>query len=317
MSDTTAAARRSTGEPEDPRQRRDAVLVFNTQSRQGNSASRRVRQRLTDQGWTIAEEHLIEDPDRQLGSVLTKVAEQQPGLVILGSGDGTVAAMVNALAGSRTVLGYLPLGTTNNFARGLGLPLALDDALDVVLSGRLGRVDLGVASGPGHERRYFANMVAMGASARIAGEITNDVKRTLGRLAYPITGARTMLHHKAFSAEVTSGSTIWRIRTHQLNVSNAGQYAGSAIAADVGPQDGLLTAYALGGAWRITTVLSAARQVLTSWETVERKGHLLGADFAIRTDRPVEIEMDGESFGTTPVNLAVAPGALRVVLPTR
>src|SRR5690242_20366013 len=69
------------------------------------------------------------------------IAERGDPLLIVGGGDGTVAAAAAALAGTETLLGILPLGTLNHFARDLGIPTTLDEAAKLLAGRTERRVD--------------------------------------------------------------------------------------------------------------------------------------------------------------------------------
>ena len=81
-----------------------------------------------------------------------------PLLLVVGSGDGTASELAGRLAYRDTVLGVLPLGTTNNLARSLGLPLELKDAIDVIAEGRVATADLGAY----HSARPVARDASIG-----------------------------------------------------------------------------------------------------------------------------------------------------------
>src|SRR5438477_2668970 len=70
------------------------------------------------------------------------IAERGDPLLVVGGGDGTVAAAAAALVGTETLLGILPLGTLNHFARDLGLPLNMDEAARVIAGRSERRVDV-------------------------------------------------------------------------------------------------------------------------------------------------------------------------------
>ena len=72
----------------------------------------------------------------------------QPDLLIVGGGDGSISEAARRLAYRDMALGILPLGTTNNFAGTLGLPLNLAGATDVLAAGKVADVDLGRAATP-------------------------------------------------------------------------------------------------------------------------------------------------------------------------
>jgi YegS/Rv2252/BmrU family lipid kinase len=289
---------------------REAVLLVNVRSRRGAMLHGSVRRMLEARGFTVTAEHLVDDPAEQLPTVLPRILAARPPLLVVGSGDGTIAAVVDHLAHTDTVLGYLPLGTTNNFGRSLGLPLDVPAAVDVLAGGTVSRVDLGRVNGD-----YFANLVSVGVSAAVAGRTPHLLKRHLGRVAYAATAATTLLTHRPFVAEVTSGDTTWRVRTHQLNVANGRMHAGTAIADDISLDDRLLVAYSLGGASRLSTVAAAARHALTPWQPLERKGYLTGTHFRITTEVPMDVDVDGEVSGRTPIDVEVTARALRILVP--
>jgi diacylglycerol kinase (ATP) len=292
------------------RRERKAVLLVNVRSRRGARHHRQVRAMLEARGFVITAEYLVDDPAAQLSRLLPEILAARPPLLVVGSGDGTIAAVVDHLAHSDTVLGYLPLGTTNNFGRSLGLPLRLGAAVDVIAHGKVADVDLGSVNGD-----FFANLVSVGVSAAVAGHTPHELKRRIGRGAYAATALRILLTHRPFVAEVTSGDTTWRVATHQLNIANGRMHAGTAIAADASLDDRLLIAYVLGGATRLSTIQAAVHQALTPWQPVERKGYLTGTEFHVSTDVPQPVDVDGEITGQTPIHVTLSPQALRVLVP--
>ena len=82
--------------------------------------------------------------------------------VVAAGGDGTLGTVAGALAGTDKPMGVLPLGTRNHFARDLGIPLALDEAVEQIASGVVRRVDLGEVNG-----RIFLNNSSIGLYPRI------------------------------------------------------------------------------------------------------------------------------------------------------
>lgn len=82
-------------------------------------------------------------------------------LIVVGGGDGTIGAAAAALAHRPCALGILPLGTRNHLARQLGIPLDLDDAARVAVSGQRRRIDIGAAGD-----RVFVNNASFGIYVR-------------------------------------------------------------------------------------------------------------------------------------------------------
>src|SRR3954470_9770908 len=85
------------------------------------------------------------------------IAERGDPLLIVGGGDGTIAAAASALAGTGTSLGILPLGTLNHFARDLGIPNALNEAAKLIAAKTEKRVDVAEMND-----RVFINNSAVG-----------------------------------------------------------------------------------------------------------------------------------------------------------
>ena len=124
------------------------------------------------------------------------IAERGRTLLIVGGGDGTVGAAASALAGSDALLGILPLGTLNHFARDLGIPTDLDDAAALIASRSERRVDVAEMNG-----RTFINNSAIGLYPLMV--VDRDLQRKrLGRskrLAMLVASLRTLVrfgHHR-------------------------------------------------------------------------------------------------------------------------
>ncbi|MEN6343447.1 MAG: diacylglycerol kinase family protein, partial [Methanospirillum sp.] len=138
-------------ETEAEREPMRAVLVVGAGARRGQHLFYAVRQRLEDRGVHLVGEYLVDNADEALERVRSAVYNGVP-LVIVGGGDGTIRAVLPAVARQKVVLGILPLGTANNFARSVGVPMDLVGAVDAIASGRSTAVDLGVING-----EFFAN----------------------------------------------------------------------------------------------------------------------------------------------------------------
>jgi YegS/Rv2252/BmrU family lipid kinase len=289
------------------RRDRRAVLVVNRRSRRGARLWKRAEALLRARGLELTATLMVTRPDT-LDAIVERALADRPPLLVLGGGDGTAATVAGHLAGTDTVLGYLPLGTTNNLARVLGIPRRLDRAVDLLARGRVVDIDLGVANG-----RYFANMASMGVSVAVSDHTPHRLKRRLGRAAYALTGAAALPGHRPFAADVTVDGVAYRVVTHQLNIANGSVHAGSRIAVDAGIDDGLLVAYTLGGPSRWSTATGTVVQAVTPHRTLVRKGHLVGRRILVGTDPPRPVELDGENVSATPLDITVARNALLIM----
>ena len=100
------------------------------------------------------------------GKDLTAVAKQavvgDPKTIVAAGGDGTVSSVAAEVAGTRNVLGVLPLGTLNHFARDLHVPLQLRSAVRTVVDHHVVAIDVGDVNG-----RVFINNSSLGIYAHI------------------------------------------------------------------------------------------------------------------------------------------------------
>lgn len=101
--------------------------------------------------------------------------ESRPPVIVAAGGDGTLGAVADAVRGTQTALGVLPLGTLNHFARDLGIPLELDAAVRTVVAGKRAAVDVGEVNGT-----CFLNNASLGLYPDIVRERKRQQRR-LGR----------------------------------------------------------------------------------------------------------------------------------------
>ncbi|MEO5721303.1 MAG: diacylglycerol kinase family protein, partial [Chthoniobacterales bacterium] len=113
------------------------------------------------------EEAMIQHPDekKDLSALAQEAAQGSDELIVAGGGDGTISAVAGELADTGKRLGVLPLGTLNHFAKDLGIPLELSDAIDTILQGVVTDVDVGEVNG-----RVFINNSSLGLYPRIVSD---------------------------------------------------------------------------------------------------------------------------------------------------
>ena len=92
-----------------------------------------------------------------VSSLAASLARSGHEIVVAAGGDGTVSAVASELAGSGMILGILPLGTLNHFAKDVGIPLTLPEAMDILAEGHVVKVDVGDING-----RVFINNISLG-----------------------------------------------------------------------------------------------------------------------------------------------------------
>lgn len=291
------------------RAHRRAALVVNTRSRRGRRHYPAVLAGVRAAGFDL----LGTFPVGQAGGLdasLSAAMDLRPDLLIVGGGDGTICEAARRLAHADAALGLVPLGTTNNFARTLGIPLTLAGAIGVLAGGKVADVDLGQAGDT-----VFANLVSVGLSVQVAGSVPHRLKRVAGRAAYPLTALAALPRHRAFRATVTAGNQTFEAETHQLNIANGSFHAGRPITGDTGADDRLLLAYQLGGPGRASLISATLQHVASgARRTWAEPAFLAVSELWLETDPPLPLDVDGEIRGHTPTRIVLAPEALRVMV---
>lgn len=287
------------------------LLLVNGHSRRGRDQFQTAISLLGEAGLEIKEAILARDK-AETGRLLKREIAEGANMVIVGGGDGTLSTCADFLAGTPVAMAVLPLGTGNTFARSIGLPLDLREAIQTIASGHIEPIGVGKCNG-----QVFLNSVSLGFSASLAGMLTGEVKKKLGLLAWPVTGLKLAARHRPLRLRVSSEEATFVARTHQLLIAN-GRYVAGGIKAseDASLQDDALTVFALGGSSRNEFLKSAVHWILhhdfkgpgtRSFETKKVSVHSLG--------RAARANIDGELNQKTPLKIEIWPNALRVVVP--
>ncbi|MFC6084500.1 diacylglycerol/lipid kinase family protein [Sphaerisporangium aureirubrum] len=289
---------------------RRLVLVVNTRSRRGRHLYFEALRILRDEGFRPLRTFAVTDPTR-LPEIFGEALSLEPDLLVVGGGDGSLSEAVKHVAHRDVALGVLPLGTTNNFARSLGLPLDLGKAIKVFSVGKVADIDLGVAGD-----RAFANLASFGVSVEVAGTVKPWLKRILGRAAYPLTALTVLPRHQAFRAFITVDGRRHELLTHQLNIANGRYHGGWQIAKDISIDNRRLVAYQLGSGRRLRLLAETLVRATTGrWRSLAGGPFVTGAEMLIETDPPLPADVDGEVRLRTPLTIRTEPNGLRVMVP--
>lgn len=295
-----------------PVRRVDRVaVVVNTAARSGARALPQVESALREAAERV-EVHPAQGGER-LGDALEAAVASGPDLLVVGGGDGTIGCAADLVAHSRTVLGVLPLGTANDFARTLGIPADLTAAVRTLVEGKVVDVDLGRVDG-----RAFLNVASLGLSVAVTRALTPGIKRRLGRFAYPAATLAAYRRHRPFAArvELDDGTVLELADLMQVAVGNGRHYGGGmTVAPSASIDDHLLDVYAVEQG-RLRDHVSIARLLRTGHLVEhERVHHLTTRRLRLVTDEPLEVNLDGEIAATTPATFEVDRNALHVVVP--
>ncbi len=311
--------RTSSGEDGEPPRRDRAALVVNP-TKAGADDARRLLLRLSrEKGWEdpLVLETTVADPGE---GQAREAVDQGATVVIAAGGDGTVRAVGGALVGTSVALGILPLGTGNLLARNLDVVLDRPEwALRTALSGQSALIDTGsLRVDPDGPARTFLVMAGIGFDAEVMGTVNEDLKDRVGWLAYAEAGSRKLLGHRVDVTVTTDDGEERQAKIRSIVAGNCGRLQGGVwLFPDAEIDDGLLDLLIVS-----PRNLAEWVGVLTSiiGKRVRRGLHtatLQGETFTIRASEGVEVQVDGDAYGTTDfLELAVEPASLYVMRPT-
>ena len=255
-------------------------------------------------------------PTKQKSDTISHVAENAPffDLVAVCGGDGTLNEVINGVlrCGKRVPIGYIPLGSTNDFATSVHIPSDCVAAAVKILNGKAVSYDIGSINGT-----YFSYIACAGAFAETSYLTSQNLKNKLGHSAYLLSSVKSLSTIKKTSMIITapgfsvSGDYLFTALTNSTNVGGVLFFPGGGITFN----DGLFE-----------LLLIKMPRDLLDFSTMIRD--LLNADLSnrnieihkvagcrIETEKGVGWSLDGEDGGSADtVELKVHPSAIDIIL---
>jgi YegS/Rv2252/BmrU family lipid kinase len=261
------------------------------------------------------------------GATLTRRAlEEGADVVAAYGGDGTVAEVGGAMAGSGVPLAILPGGTANVMSVELGIPPTFGEAVNLLCHEELTLrpIDVGKV-----DDRHFILRLSMGLEARMVEGADRTLKDRLGTLAYALSALKAMAAPEMIRYEFEiDGQSLSEegIACVIANSANLGR-PGWQLAPDVTVSDGMLDVFVLNNT-SMPTVMSLISGILgqeTKPVEAEEIGsqpdqprpirHWRAKEVVVRSTPVSSVQCDGEMIGDTPMNIGILPAALQVVVP--
>ena len=294
-----------------PTDRQELLLIVNPSAGGGRAGAALpdVQDALRNRGL----EHRVEttrdlDHARQLASAALEAGET----AVAFGGDGLVGAVAGALKQTQGVLGILPGGRGNDFARVLGIPLEPVAACQVLATGQLRALDLGLA-GAG----TFVGIASCGFDSD-ANRLANQ-SRIRGNLVYAYAAIRALISWRPATFElILDGEREYVVSGYSVGAANGKAYGGGMYAAPGAElDDGLLDV--------ITCAEMPKRRFLTVMLPRVFKGTHIdmpevtvqrAREVTISADRPFTMYADGDPIAELPVTVSALAGAVQVLVPT-
>ncbi len=245
------------------------------------------------------------------GCELAREAAGRGEVPVTLSGVGLIGAVAGALRDvPDAVLGVLPGGRGNDFARMIGLPLDAVAACDVLASGRPAPIDLGAAG-----ERTFLGVASLGFDSE-ANRIANEAPPALGRLVYVYGALRALAAWEGARFTVDVNGERAEFAGWSVAVANSGFYGGGMrVAPHARLDDGALDVVWLAECSRAGLVRLLAKVFRGTHVNAPGVSVRRAAEVTVSADRPFTVYADGDPIGNLPMTLRAVPAALKVLLP--
>ncbi|MDF6061520.1 diacylglycerol kinase [Streptomyces sp. NPDC049952] len=282
-------------------------------SGRGARAAQPAASALRDAGFSVRTV-LGEDADDALRRAREAVAGGTGALITVG-GDGMMSLALQAVAGTATPLGAVAVGTGNDFARALGLPIrdpaaAGRLAAEALKAGTVRSIDLGRVG-----ERWFGSVLASGFDSRV-NDRGNRMRWIGGRFKYDLAILAELAAFRPVPYRLRlDDGPVTEVEATLIAVGNGTTYGGGMrICADAVMDDGLLDVTVVGDCSRTT--------LLKVFPKVYRGTHLGHPAVTVHRVSSISLEAagvtayaDGEPLGPLPLDATCVPGAVRVLAP--
>ena len=265
-------------------------------------------------GFGIAAQVIVTKRGDDIASLAAQAVTAKRAPIVAGGGDGTVNAVAGKLAGTDTVLGVLPMGTLNHFARDVGVPRSLEAAVRNVFTGKIAEVDVGEVNG-----RVFVNNSGIGFYPHFV-----QVREEQERLGHPKRVAFMLALHSLvrryfrlrINVHMGEAQALEHLTPFLFVGNNRYQTSGLEIGSRLRLDSGRLWVCTAPRANR-ENPLPVALRTLFGGATDQALNAFETEAVTVRPDTSrVNVSADGEvSLMDSPLYYRIRPRALRVVVP--
>jgi diacylglycerol kinase family enzyme len=266
----------------------------------------------TAHGWQV---EFVLAGRRDLHSRTQQTVTQAPGAIVVAGGDGTINTVASACVEANRPMGVVSAGTFNYFARNLGVPTEVSQAVEAVVNGDVRHVDIGEING-----RIFLVNAGFGLYARMLERREQD-KRRFGRsrLVAFWSGMRCLMSsHPLYAVEVVADGHMERRLTTTLffgcNALQLWQF-NTAAAECLRHQKLAVLSLKLRSRWEV--IVAACAALMGRLDEVNTTDAFCAGTVRVQTRRRVlKVAMDGEVvLLRSPLDVTLRPGALQVFAP--
>lgn len=289
--------------------RRRVSILVNPISGRGDAdrRAREVERGLTQAGCDVR--RIVTERAGHAAELAREAARTGVDAVLVCGGDGTVNETLEGLAGTRTALAQMPLGTANVLGHELGLKSASEWVTKLVLHGRPRRLDLGRCGA-----RFFLCMASAGFDAYVTQQMAEVRKGVISYLSYVRPTLKAFWQYPFVPLRVEVDGVPIDRPVYSVVVGNTRSYgAPFTMTPRARPDDGVLDVCAFGGRGRSWLALYMAATAVPVHQYFANVRTLTGRRIVVDSASPVAVQLDGDYKTQTPVRFEVEPDAITVL----
>lgn len=231
-------------------------------------------------------------------------------IIVVVGGDGTMQEVLNGMYGSKAALGLLPVGSGNDFARAVPLPVSLDKSLEVLLRGKRKKIDLARANDI-----IYHNGVGVGFDAW-AVDKAMKIKHLRGNAIYLYSVLYTLISYKPANLELTINGQLFEHDYFLLTIANGVSLGGGFhLTPNAKLDDGLLDICVIQNMPKLQ-VLKNLLKVYSGTHTEDPRVDIIQSTTAtIRSESGFAAHADGEllSLNMKELNIEILPEAVELI----
>ncbi|OLN22070.1 sphingosine kinase [Domibacillus antri] len=289
-----------------------AMIIANPSSgkEQAEQYMDRIKQQLERSGFDV--ETRVTEGEGDAVRFAKDACDAKFEAVVAMGGDGTMNETVNGFAEQpyRPAMGVVPLGTVNDFARALNVPLEPEKAIEV-LGGRTKPADIGKIND-----RYFLNILALGGIAEAAGEVTSEQKTSMGVLAYMMEGLKTLTDKTPFTITVEADSGAYEEESLIFLAALTNSVAGfEKLAPDAEIADGHFHCFIVKDVALPKLLRIGAALLKGDLQDDPDVIYFTSKELRINSSFHLKANVDGDMGDAVPIDLKVLPGHLNIYTP--
>lgn len=289
-----------------------AKLIFNTLSGQLEESPQQLADIITEmQGHEISPEVYMIHLDSPIESVVRSAIRAGIKLIVVAGGDGTIETVVGAMIGSSATMGIIPMGTRNNIAFNLNIPVEIPSAVALLRDGLRLKIDVGQVR-HGRASHWFVEAASLGLLSDLypfADDLQHGDLGQIGNLLSTfVASVPSRLRLTLDGHQIADTSALIALIANMPFIGPHLQ-----ISSRVSYLDGRLDVFLFSDMSKLDLLMSYASQSADSTVEDPNITHYQAKQVTVSAKPPMPIRADSVSVGQGRITLHVHPGALNVM----